>query len=700
MLRVAGEAGTGSELMVGCLYLYQLGRQGAGPASQPYPIWVNLRDYDGLAGPEARLQRHLNRIDRYVEDHPSETPLLFAAGFDCYTHHRTALHELLADHTGGFRRIVAIDKGVHCNGFSEPAPGPIPGRASRTIRLAGLEAGTPAASRFIKGFARLTHNGVTATDLERVAAVCNFSKVDIGTASMAYAMVTLDDGNLSSGGAYFHRYLLDEYIPDCPLPAGADALARAAEYAYEYVVNGVTPPAAEQGCAAWQMVHRGEDLGRFLVAYRIAESAMRSRPTDADWEVLRRPLIQQTMYLARDLVNASKGSKTSFVKRAEVLFKTPDPDAVANMSFLLGRLEGEEARQDARRLLRRSRDAYLDQLAGLDIPGVTDKRISGLLFSLRTLYVSMIYLGDRKASDDYIGLMIDDPRWNRINRGFHLEYYGDIPIMPPDALRPGKASPFPRTYQRLTAKITSPDRQASFDLDVFTLYSLAQSCHLDGVLEEPIRKKLVRLAPKLAKEVRSDRLKLYLGVMRRHLGYESFGTGCVAEELFRVKQVLRTGWVKRKVDRPESVADHMYGAFLLAFCYLPLQDEDEGYDRDRILKLLLVHDLAESETGDIVNKSRAQQRAESRWFAEATTLSTYAELAGVGELGDLWREYEGSTINARIAKDFDRLDQLTQLYIYRSQIRDFATWRAELLGSIETEQGKRVLEALTAHFDT
>jgi 5'-deoxynucleotidase YfbR-like HD superfamily hydrolase len=699
VLRIGGPAGTGAEVMAACLYSYQLGEHSSRPG-QPYPIWLNLHDYDGIDSPERLLARHLDRIDRFVEEHSPAVTILVLAGFDCFTHHGTRLQEMVARRTGAFRRIVAIDRGVRSNGFAELDSGPVPGGAKRAIRLASIEAGTPEAARFIEDFARLSSNGVTAAKLSRVLRLCNFSKIDVGTLSIACAMEALDEGDLSHGGDYFYRYLVDEDIPNCSLPIGTDPLEKASGYAYDYVINGRAPDGKAQGCAEWQLVHRSEDLAHFLVAYRIAEAAMKDDPTEADIALLFHPYIHKIMSLARDVINASRGSKKRFVKRAKTFFETPDPDAVANMSFLLGRLEGEEARQDAHQLLERSRDRFLDQLSELDTPGVADSSIRSLLFSLRTLYVSLIYLGDRKASDDYIGLLLDDPRWNRINRGFHLEYYGDIEIMPVEALRRGLATPFPRTYQRLMEKIASPNRRPHFDLDVFTLYSLAQSCHLGGILEESIRAELLDRVPALMKKVRSGRLEAYLGMMQRHLGREFFGTGSVAEELYRVKKVRRQGWLDRDVKDPESVADHMYGAALLAFLYLPLQDKDEGYDRDRVLKLLLIHDLAESETGDLVDKSRAETRAESRWFAETTALSSYAELAGVGELGELWQEYEQkSTVNARIAKDFDRLDQLTQLYVYRDQVDDFQSWRAELLESIETEQGGRVLGALTAHFD-
>ena len=62
----------------------------------------------------------------------------------------------------------------------------------------------------------------------------------------------------------------------------------------------------------------------------------------------------------------------------------------------------------------------------------------------------------------------------------------------------------------------------------------------------------------------------------------------------RLKRVRRTGWVVRKIFEPESVADHMYRMSMLVFML-----RDPTIDKDRLLKICLVHDLAEAIVGDI-----------------------------------------------------------------------------------------------------
>ncbi|OWK01374.1 HDDC2, partial [Cervus elaphus hippelaphus] len=62
----------------------------------------------------------------------------------------------------------------------------------------------------------------------------------------------------------------------------------------------------------------------------------------------------------------------------------------------------------------------------------------------------------------------------------------------------------------------------------------------------------------------------------------------------QLKRVPRTGWVYRNVQKPESVSDHMYRMAVMA-----LVTKDERLNKDRCVRLALVHDMAECIVGDI-----------------------------------------------------------------------------------------------------
>ncbi|MBI5859248.1 MAG: HD domain-containing protein, partial [Nitrosarchaeum sp.] len=63
-----------------------------------------------------------------------------------------------------------------------------------------------------------------------------------------------------------------------------------------------------------------------------------------------------------------------------------------------------------------------------------------------------------------------------------------------------------------------------------------------------------------------------------------------------LKKIPRQGWIdKLSIDNPESVADHTFSMAMMGMIFSDL----ENYDTEKILKMILLHDLAESITGDI-----------------------------------------------------------------------------------------------------
>ena len=62
-----------------------------------------------------------------------------------------------------------------------------------------------------------------------------------------------------------------------------------------------------------------------------------------------------------------------------------------------------------------------------------------------------------------------------------------------------------------------------------------------------------------------------------------------------LKNISRQGWAdKLNIKHPESVADHSYSMAVMGMLISDL----ENYDSEKILKMILLHDLAESKIGD------------------------------------------------------------------------------------------------------
>ncbi|KAL2349031.1 hypothetical protein Fmac_003031 [Flemingia macrophylla] len=131
----------------------------------------------------------------------------------------------------------------------------------------------------------------------------------------------------------------------------------------------------------------------------------------------------------------------------------------------------------------------------------------------------------------------------------------------------------------------------------------------------------------------------------------------------RLKTTKRKGWVNHGIKGAESIADHMYRMALMAL----VAGDVPGLNRERCIKIALVHDIAEAIVGDITPSDGVPKAEKSRREQEA--LNKMCELLGGGmraeEIKELWVEYENnSSFEANLVKDFDKVEMILQALEY------------------------------------
>jgi len=130
----------------------------------------------------------------------------------------------------------------------------------------------------------------------------------------------------------------------------------------------------------------------------------------------------------------------------------------------------------------------------------------------------------------------------------------------------------------------------------------------------------------------------------------------------KLKWTERRGWVaKVKVKEPESVADH---SFLTALMCMVIA-EQKGLNSSKALKIALLHDLAESITGDYMPddlskkmKSDAEAKAIKNILSKLPPKirSSYSRL---------WKEYKDmSSKEAILVHQIDKLEMALQANDY------------------------------------
>lgn len=153
----------------------------------------------------------------------------------------------------------------------------------------------------------------------------------------------------------------------------------------------------------------------------------------------------------------------------------------------------------------------------------------------------------------------------------------------------------------------------------------------------------------------------------------------IMQTIFTLKATTRTGWNKkprknekwrrRVVKNAESVADHSFSTAFMAMMVAKLFKLDQL----KMVKMALVHDLAESITGDIVTETeRGAKKRRMELKKQAAELAAMEEIfvgfSGGDEYINLWIEFEEqSTPEARIVRQLDKIEAVLQAHYYKDQ---------------------------------
>jgi len=160
----------------------------------------------------------------------------------------------------------------------------------------------------------------------------------------------------------------------------------------------------------------------------------------------------------------------------------------------------------------------------------------------------------------------------------------------------------------------------------------------------------------------------------------------------KLKELKRTGWVRRNVPEPESVAEH---SFRLAVLVMVLARE-AGVDETKAIKMALIHDLAEAEIGDIVTFKGGQPRNNrvEKLAKERAAMAKILELVSVEP--ELYDEFAaGRTPEARLVNDVDRLEMAITAKEYQERSGIDTSELIETASAlIETKLVRTLLEGL------
>ncbi|MBI4016026.1 MAG: HD domain-containing protein [Candidatus Aenigmarchaeota archaeon] len=172
------------------------------------------------------------------------------------------------------------------------------------------------------------------------------------------------------------------------------------------------------------------------------------------------------------------------------------------------------------------------------------------------------------------------------------------------------------------------------------------------------------------------------------------------ETIGKLKRTPRTGWVKEKINNPESVAEHSWRtavlSLVLAKPYL---------DNNKLVKMAVVHDLEEAITGDIIAmvKEADKETYNKRGIEAMEKICSIIGNKEGEELLGLFEEYEKlESEEAKFLKQVETLEMLMQAYEYgkeqpekKAALQPFFTGRTERI--ITDPEIKRIYQLLISY---
>jgi|SRR3989339_95245 len=150
----------------------------------------------------------------------------------------------------------------------------------------------------------------------------------------------------------------------------------------------------------------------------------------------------------------------------------------------------------------------------------------------------------------------------------------------------------------------------------------------------------------------------------------------IAPDVVKSLRVLkRTGWVKRGVENPESVYEHIVACRDLVISEISFLDEFSAKEKEEILDMLEIHDWAESDSrvGDqaILKTNPNREALRKKKFL----LEFKAMIKICGKLGDkgkrileLWQKFENKKDAASLfARQVDKLQAMEKAFEYEQK---------------------------------
>ncbi len=493
----------------------------------------------------------------------------------------------------------------------------------------------------------------------------------------------------------------DLYTAICMSVLGSrKKLDSAAELAYKFEFDSVdfykTNPFFD---IRWQMIRKHRSVLDFLIAKhyvrKISELDFNNstrRENIRNLSFFNMVLQKSITRFVVDMIGGNDDYEHKIMSIAENYYDSLSFFGKSELTFWMVRLRNRTRKKRCNELLKEYSAKEIKNYNDNVFKNSADKK--NMAFLIRGINVSLIYEKDEAAFRYYIKSLIDDKTANTVNRGFHLEYYGDKPYIPNKTLLDFEDD-VTKGENTLNVLCLSLDKRIKRKdnssyvavLEVMTLCTLIQArieradeknvfdvrpymqrCirYLEWIIENKSLRNF-REAAQYFMWMHNEFEKLFANHI---VGKITYNSASPFNRFSKASKVKRTGWVKADIPDPENIVEHMFNCWLIGMLYLPETYNDAGYDKNKILQMLLIHDLGETETGDISRPDKVQKQMfydyQENMVMQSLLLSgTYPDSADISRYLNCWNIWtERSGINYSVAKDIDNIQTVFKFCEY------------------------------------
>ena len=131
---------------------------------------------------------------------------------------------------------------------------------------------------------------------------------------------------------------------------------------------------------------------------------------------------------------------------------------------------------------------------------------------------------------------------------------------------------------------------------------------------------------------------------------------------YKLKKEIRYAQKREGLIDTESVAEHIYGMYVITSYFLPLEDVRGEWDKQKILEMIVWHDVDELVTGDTVTHWKTESFLKQAEEAIPEAISNLPELLQE-PISKLVEEYEArKSIEAQFVKAIDKGEPLFEMW--------------------------------------